>query len=152
MDETTQQMLGEYEKESGVEFWNHLTIVATGDDMELYEEDGNIKQVQQALKDVLPNLKSLDRDIPVIPIGATTYAKQVDKIVNELPEEKFMCDALKGPYELLEEDSYKIEQDFIRITGELNEIETEINIQTHSVTNLRTEIDGIENELSMKMT
>ena len=60
----------EYETLFDVEFWNHLMIIVTGvddeDDLEEFEEEEHVKDIQQILNDKFEHLKSLNRDIPVI--------------------------------------------------------------------------------------
>ncbi len=86
IDGPTQQMLKEYETLFDVEFWKHLMIVVTGvddeDDLEEFEEEDHVTDIQKLLKDKFKHLKSLDLNVPVIPIGKKIYSKQFCLIVH----------------------------------------------------------------------
>ena len=105
IEESVKQMLREYEILIGDVFWQYLFIVITEvddeDDVEEFEDEGHIKDIQQILNDKFVHLRNINRNIPVVSIGKKTYSTQVSLIMKAIPKQKFICNALKSPHELL---------------------------------------------------
>ena len=148
IDGSIQQMLREYEALFEAEFWKHLIIVVTGvddeDDLEEFDEENHEQDIQKLLKEEFVNLKD---DISVIPIGKKTYSKQVPLIMDKIPKDKFTCDALKGPYELLREKYRGLQIDLKGINDELKKFETSIKGKEVEIKGLKEAIKHLKNQL-----
>ena len=151
IDESIQQMLAEYEALFDVEFWNHLTIVITGvddeDDLEEFEEEEHVTDIQELLK---KKFKKLNRDIPVIPIGKKIYSKQVPLIIDTMPRQKFTNQKLKGPYELLKENYDRMVIDLAAIDHKLAVLQQDIAKEDLEITKRENEIKEIKSKLNRR--
>ena len=87
--------------------------------MEDFAEDGHVKDVQEIFKQKFEHLKSLDKNIPGIPIGIKIYSTQVPLTVKAISKQKFIWNALQSPYELLKAkyDKVKTQVDGINCIG-----------------------------------
>ena len=151
IDISIQQMLKEYEALFGNGFWKHLIIVVTGvdnnDDLEEFDEECHVIDIQNILK---KKFKNLNGALDVVPIGKKTYHKQLPLIMDKMPEEKFICDALKQPYEILKEkyDGIKRKVDSVDETLKiLGGIDNENN---QEIEKLGQELEETTNEMNRR--
>eukprot|EP01084_Bolivina_argentea_P142966 251127_1 len=151
IDGPTQQMLKEYETLFDVEFWKHLMIVVTGvddeDELEEFKEEDHVTDIQKLLKDKFKHLKSLDLNVPVIPIGKKIYSKQICLIVHEVSKDKFTCNALMGPFELLKQKYDDLLIDLAAIDHKLATLQQGIAESGKEKADRKTEIDKLKSKL-----
>eukprot|EP00483_Globobulimina_turgida_P005755 UN05765 len=148
IDGSIQQMLKEYETLFDVQFWDHLIIVVTRvddeDDLKYFEDEKSAWQIQKILKQ---KFEHLIVDIPVIPIGKKIYGQQIKLILDKIPKNKFTCNALQGPYELLKEKYEGMINTFQGMNDKLAQLDIDIIKTKQDIQNLKQSIEKLTAEM-----
>jgi len=126
-DRSFKNLLTEYVKTFGKEFFKNLIIVASyvDNNNNLSTKRNRANELQQ---DIITNfgLKKDDYPLPVIPIGHNNYSTAIHKVSQHISAKKFRCDQMNSPLDILLKEEKDLRKDIRIVDEDIKKISADI--------------------------